>query len=383
MSFSAGSITSALGLDVSPFGQGMLEAQTIMGMFPDLVTSFLANPLLGVVNLLAEVGGAMVNAFSAATDNADKLNDMATATGVNVEQLSALGLVAGQAGSGLESMGDAFKFLGKNAAEAADGNKEAVQAFADLGISQDQVKAGMTDLPGLMLKISDAMVNMSGPERTATAMKLLGRSGTELIPTLSQGSAAIREQMSQFEAYGATVSGEAAASADAWGDALGEIRIAWSGLQNVFAEPIRDTILPMLEEFLEWIRTHSEEIKEIIRTLANVVSALIKALMVMLQPLVSLIGSIVGMIERVAGGAISSATSSVQPSDPGRLNQQDAVGKSQATISIGEIRVDGIDSGQASSEVAEKISPVVRQAIESSTSHWKTAAALSDLGRAL
>ena len=45
--FDAGGITSKLSLDVSGYAQGMLQATSIAQMFPSVVTSFLANPLLG------------------------------------------------------------------------------------------------------------------------------------------------------------------------------------------------------------------------------------------------------------------------------------------------------------------------------------------------
>jgi tape measure domain-containing protein len=61
MSFNAGSITSTLGLDTDPFARGMLRAQGIMSVFPQSVTTFMANPLLGVLNLTREIGGAFTD----------------------------------------------------------------------------------------------------------------------------------------------------------------------------------------------------------------------------------------------------------------------------------------------------------------------------------
>lgn len=61
MSFDAGSISSTLSLNTDPFAKGMLKAESLMQVFPQSVTTFMANPLLGVINVAKDVGGALIN----------------------------------------------------------------------------------------------------------------------------------------------------------------------------------------------------------------------------------------------------------------------------------------------------------------------------------
>lgn len=63
MSFNAGSIISKLGLDISPFAQGMLQAQGIINVFPQTVQNFLADPLLGVIGVAKDVASGVAAAM--------------------------------------------------------------------------------------------------------------------------------------------------------------------------------------------------------------------------------------------------------------------------------------------------------------------------------
>src|SRR4051812_33705692 len=98
MSFQAGSITSAIGLDNSPWTQSMLQVESVARLFPNIVQNFLASPILGFVGVLQTSGSALKSWFTDITNATDNLNDQASAIGVDVQLLSAYGLAAENAG---------------------------------------------------------------------------------------------------------------------------------------------------------------------------------------------------------------------------------------------------------------------------------------------
>lgn len=61
--FDAGGIASTLGLDLSDFAKGMVEANSIAAAFPAVVTSFLANPLLGIIQVAEKAASAVIKAM--------------------------------------------------------------------------------------------------------------------------------------------------------------------------------------------------------------------------------------------------------------------------------------------------------------------------------
>lgn len=307
MSFNAGAITSTLGLDVSPFAQGMLQAQGIANVFPQMVQNFLANPILGVIGVLSDLGGSLKAAFTNATNAADDMNDMAVAVGVAVEKLTALGAVASMSGGSVESTADAFKFLGKSVAEAMKGG-DAADVFEDLGIALRDATGEARPLQDVMLDVADALKYApSAAQRTALAMDLLGKSGVDMIPTLIQGSDALREQIAQMERYGAAVTSDSAKSADGWNDAFGEISLAMQGIQNSFAAEIRSALLPFLESVVGWVRQYQPVIRAFIGDVldgvswlaANIAGPMVRGAFGMFQTLLT---SMVGAFNSVVAG---------------------------------------------------------------------------------
>lgn len=277
MPFSAGSITSALGLDTSGFSQGMLSATAIAQTFPNVVTSFLANPVLGVVNVFGTAFNAITGIVSSAMDTvkqafddsfkeADKLNDLATNAGVSAEQLSGLGLVAKQSGSSVDEVAESFKFLGKNVSDAMSGNKQVIGDFQRFGVAFQDATGRARPLNDVMLDVADAIAALPpGAEQTGAAMTLLNRGGAGMIATLGQGSGAIKEQIDLYTRLGAVVTTRAAESANAYGDVLGELQMAWRGVQNAIGDPLREALTPALRMAADWIARNMPQIQQTIR----------------------------------------------------------------------------------------------------------------------
>lgn len=365
MSFLAGSIIGTLGLETGGFTQGFLKAEALTNTFPSIITNFMANPLLGLAGLaksvFSEIAGTMKEAFDASQENADKLNDMATNAGVAVDALSGLGLAASQAGSSTESVADSFKFLGKNIAEAMDGNKEAVTTFGRLGVAFQDVAGNARPLEDVWFDLSDALASMDSPaQRTQVAMGLLGRSGTDLLATLTQGSAALKDQIAGFDRYGAVVSANAAKSADAFGDLLGEVKIAWSGIQNLIGEPLREELTPVLQDMLSWIQEHQGEIRSFISGLVSLTVGAIETIISAVERLKStLAGAGIGAaLGGIVGGLPGAAIGGVLGASIG--NSVGAMSEANRPLQI-QINSPAFDTRDASSQVANKLTPVIKQ----------------------
>ncbi len=305
--FDAGSAIGKLGLDVSGYLQGMLQAQTVASLFPATVTNFLANPLLGFVGLLKEATSALtsffVDGFKEATGRADKINDLATSLGVATEFLSGMELVAKSAGAGLEDVASGMKFLQKNIADLEAGEDSAAKRFAQLGLSAGDLVGKGTEKQFLL--VGEALKGLeSAAGRTNLSMELLGKGGNTLIPMFAQGTEEINKQMETLRGYGALVSSTSAASADAWGDMVDELGNAWLGFKQMIAEPIRDALLPYMREVLQYVRTHGPEIKQIAKDLADAAVSACRAVADALKLVLDNINAVKGAAGGLLGGAL-------------------------------------------------------------------------------
>jgi hypothetical protein len=152
-------------------------------------------------------------------DQADRLYDLSQRFNLPVETLSILGDEAKQAGADIEGVARALQRLSVAETQALrdrEGTSQSARAFADLGIAVRDVSGDAQGLQKLFEDVASALASLEDPARQADlAMKLLGRSGGDLIPFL--------EEFTRGGGFGgkfARVSSETAAAADRWNDAV-------------------------------------------------------------------------------------------------------------------------------------------------------------------
>ncbi len=134
------------------------------------------------------------------------------------------------------------KFL----ASAAEGSAGATESLSALGLT-------VADLQGLnpdqqFERVADRISKIRDPAlRTAAAMEVFGKTGTELLPMMQNGAAGIQALRQEARDLGIVMSTEDAQSAAAFGDALDQL---WAVLKSgVFA--IGSALAPMLTELVQ------------------------------------------------------------------------------------------------------------------------------------
>jgi hypothetical protein len=274
MSFSAGSIVSTMGINVSPFATGMLQAQGIAQLFPTVVANFIASPLLGVIDIAMRLASAIKSAFTTVASAADDMGELAERTGVSVQFLSVMGRVAQDAGASTEGLADALKFLNNNAADAAAGNKTTAKAFADLGIGVTDSAGQIKSAESLFYEVADAIAALpSAAEKTQAAMNLMGRGGTQMIPMLNQGGSEIRKFGAILDAAGGGIDANLARQGDAWGKLTTIASAAWFGIQKAIATPIMAAVEEQFGSMQNVVLSVMERIKPALGQIGETIAA--------------------------------------------------------------------------------------------------------------
>ena len=199
-------------------------------------------------------GGAIVGGFvasaKAAGDYGGQIFDATRKTGMSAESLTALKFAAEQSGVGFDMLQGAIARQARTANEAATGNKTAQEAYARLGISVTDASGKMKDGNTLLLETADALKGIENPtQRSALAMEIFGRSGSQMLPMLMEGSAGIADLEAKAKSLGLTMTDEMAKAADDAGDrmeaAQASIGMAW---KNIGA-----TVLPVVADVADKI----------------------------------------------------------------------------------------------------------------------------------
>ncbi len=178
----------------------------------------------GLAGLAAAFIGVqkVVEAFSEAIEMGGRLHDLSTRTGETAGNLAILERAFDNTNVGAEKLGPAIAKMQKSMVDMAQGSKEAVSAYTQLGLSWEDLKdkspAEQMELIGQRLS---AIENPA--LRAEVAMKIFGKSGAELLPILADFSGEIGQAKMQLGSLPEQLD-DTAAAMDVLGDNLFAIR---------------------------------------------------------------------------------------------------------------------------------------------------------------
>lgn len=210
------------------------SAQKMQTAFAGVGKAFAALGLIGA-------GGGFASMLKGLVDAADNLNDLNKATGVTVENLAGLQLVAENSGTNLDGLAQGVNKLNKYIGEASLGNAEAQSTLASLGVTaKDPMEA--------FFQLADAFGRFRDEgERSAVMSKVLGKSWTELAPALSEGGTGLRAMVAEGRALN-PITQQMAEQADKFNDALGRFKISVSGAGTAIVMDLLPALTDMARE---------------------------------------------------------------------------------------------------------------------------------------
>jgi TP901 family phage tail tape measure protein len=159
--------------------------------------------------------------------------------------------------------------------EAAGGAKEQVDTFSRLGVAVTDASGQLRPTEDVLLDLAEAFAAMpDGAEKSALAVKLFGKTGTDLIPFLNMGRAGIEQLREKFRELGLEISGSTAAAAAKFNDTLFLVSKALQGI----AMKVAEAALPALQKLADTlvaVASHGEEIMTVVRVLGETLVAVL------------------------------------------------------------------------------------------------------------
>ncbi|MCU1500589.1 MAG: hypothetical protein JWM47_4542 [Acidimicrobiales bacterium] len=146
--------------------------------------------------------------------------------------------------------------ISKQMQAVANGNDQAAQAFHYVGITADEVRAGLEQPDGLMHifeRVTSAMTAMpGGANKAAFGQMLLGRASKSLAPLLQEGALGLEQQLKWAKEYGVTLDGHTVGSVEEMAAAQTKAQYAALGLQIQLGQ--------FLAPALTWVNTEFADI---------------------------------------------------------------------------------------------------------------------------
>lgn len=253
---SIGSLIIEMGIDLARLSKDVSDAKrTVGGALSDIQAS--ASKLAGFLGVSLGAG-AFVGMIKGAIDTEVQLGRLAQRAGESVEVFSALAFAFKKTGDiDADTLESALKKLDKTIGEAAAGGKQASGEFAALGV---EFKDKFT---GEVRKGSDVLLDLAkvfaeapdGPVKTAYAMKLMGKAGDELIPSLNKGRDALEDLMTKARDTGRVLGEEAFQQAEKFKRELDELQSGGARL----ARSLADDLVPALNRVTKAMNEGKQE----------------------------------------------------------------------------------------------------------------------------
>lgn len=239
--------------------------------------------LAAVATAAVAAAGAIAAMTAKGIENVSRLNDIATAAGVAVEDYQALEAAFGLAGISSDQTKNALLKLNETTGEVRSGNAAAAASFTKLGLDIEELQKLPAD--ERMAQIADAIAGVGdSADQAKIATDIFGKSGGELLAAFAEGGAGIRDTKRELKDLGIAISTIDAKKVDMAGDALDRMGGIVSGIANRFAvelSPAISTFVDMLIDgakesggFGDGIKTASDIAVKAIAFVMNVFSGL-------------------------------------------------------------------------------------------------------------
>lgn len=211
-------------------------------------------------------GGALFSAVKSAANYGDELVKTSQKAGVSIQALQKLSYAADLADVDSAELATGLKFLNKSIVDALNPASESAKAFASMGISIKDSNGHLKTADQVTLELADKFKNAEdGAKKTATALVLYGRSGTEMIPLLNSGTQAIKDQYTEFERLGHVMTDDQAKASEAFNDNITRLTKAVKGLFNGVGAELIPVVDELVQSWTAWIVENKNVLKQKIK----------------------------------------------------------------------------------------------------------------------
>ena len=246
MAISIGDAILKLGIDSSDLDKGLSGLRGKIEQHKKAI----GVTLLGISTAVIAGAIASVKAYA---DMGSAVYDMSKRTGLGTEAISELKYAAEQSGASLGGLEVSIRRMSSVIVDAGKGTNASSEALKRLGITALDLK-GMKPEDQFM-KIAMALASVEDPTlKSAIAVDIFGRSGTDLLPLLAEGADGISKLRQEARDMGIVFSEEAAASADKLGDAFNKLNNQITGLKFTVAAELLPSIEYMIPLLTDWAK---------------------------------------------------------------------------------------------------------------------------------
>lgn len=287
------------------------------------VTTATGRVVRDIRNLSFMFIGAGAAIFGTATKTASMSEEILIASqnaGVGTEALQKLRFAALRNRISFDDMDNSLKFLNKSIGTAlTDSSSEAAKAFTSMGLNLKNSDGSVKATNAVLEEMADKFKNAAdGPTKVTTALTLMGRSGSETIAFLNQGTEAIRKQGEEAVKLGGILSEDILKTNAIFDDQIDDLTFAIRGIVSTIGSQLIPILMPVIKSMIEWVKVNkqwmSDKIRENVINLSDGLKAVWKQLINIkdfIMPVINALGGFKNIIIALAGIYVIKLLSSI------------------------------------------------------------------------
>lgn len=283
----------------------MDRVQAAMG---NLGESFggLTGKLGGVAAGMAAVTAATTAAvfgLKSVADQVDAISDKAAGLSMDPQTYQRMGYAAQMAGSSMAELGDAFGFLQNNISQALSGDKNALQFFANVGVSARDLRALKPEqvfekIADKFKEVGDGGINAS---RKVEAMQaIFGKGGKKLKQVLDLGSDGLKRFYEEADALGITLGGDTLSAMGAFNDTWDKMKLTVFGAVARGLAQIAPALEAVMERVVQWTAANRDLINAKFTEWAEKAAVVVPKIATAAYEVVVAVAEVVSVVDRVA-----------------------------------------------------------------------------------
>lgn len=195
--------------------------------------------------------------------------DASQKTGLSAERLSAMKFAAEQSGSSLEQVTAATARFSKVLGDAANGSEQAEAKLKRLGVTSTDLDTALKQALATIVKVPP------GAQQMALAMDAFGKSGADLLPFIKSFDGDLDALTEKAKALGVTMTDEAAAAADEFGDQLDTLNAQFAGVGRTIGTAFMPIFLNMARSLSNFLTENQEAIQRFGTGASDIISGFI------------------------------------------------------------------------------------------------------------
>ncbi|MBN4942009.1 phage tail tape measure protein, partial [Stenotrophomonas maltophilia] len=272
--------------------------QTAAGVSKGIVAGFTAigSVIGGAIAAFASVDAA-ITGLSNAINAADRIDELSARFSISTETLSGWGYAAKMTGSDLEGLVGIIPKFSKSIADASKAGSDADKTFRALGISVKDQAGNLRTFEDLLPEVQNRFAGISNETtKTALAMQLFGKSGSEFLEFLSLGADGMRTMEERARSLGIVIDSDTAGAAAEFNDRLDDLRAATQGWFTQLASELLPTLTDLTTQLVD-VAKEGGGVRDVAHGIASAFREIGKA--------AEIFGVVEDWLDRLRGGLVA------------------------------------------------------------------------------